>query len=322
MRKTLIDINPWGIGEDMYAEPNKEDAGYFATLYNQGDREVEFGSDTDTSLELNYLGDIIRLQIRKVLGGNQWNVLQNLKAMNANDAEAHFGTPGGKPIRKILYVPGIPGKIDLVNPEDVGDLVWNKDLKDTDVFVSSSPQVLGGEAYWQGLRDALARDASTGIIWNPARKQISGGLEQETLEALKGRVKILQVNEAEARKMVGNYQHGDCDIDRLPELVNSKWTIVTRGARGIRAYVDGQIYDEGISTHDDIVKAILGEKYCDGADVGCGDMVLATLIMHQDLPIEMALQRAAFMGKMQFHHAGSNLSSISGFNLQDSVAQL
>ncbi len=322
MRKTLIDINPYGAAEDMHAEPDFE-ASYFARLYNEGARDVRLIKETDGKIELDQLQDTVRLKIKKVLGGNQWNVYQNLRTMKASNFDAHFGISNGEVARKILYVPGIKGKIDLKNPDGIGEPVWNKNLKDTDVFISSSPPLIGGEAYWKGLRDALNRDKSTGIIWNPQRKQIApGGLERETLKALKGRVKILQVNEAEAKDMVSSYLHRDGNIDRLQDLVQSEWTVVTKGAEGIRGYVGGRKYDEPIYERDGYVRASLGEDYCEGMDVGCGDVVMATLITQQNYPLQRALRFAALMGKMQFHHAGSNLSTVSNFNSHLSAADL
>lgn len=320
MRRTLIDINPWGVVEDMHAEPDFE-ASFFAKLYNEGARAVKLLREERDSIELDQLNDTIRLKIRKVLGGNQWNVYQNLRTLKAANFDAHFGMTDGKVARKVLYVPGIPGKIDLQNPDGLGETVWNKDLKNTDVFISSSPPILGGELYWKGLHEALDRDPSTGIIWNPQRKQIApGGLHRETLRALNGRVKILQVNEAEAKDMVKNYIHADGNIDRLQDLVQSDWTIVTRGADGIRGYVGGRTYNEAIYKRDSYVKAHLGDDYCEGMDVGCGDVVMATLIKEQNTPLERALRFAALLGKIQFHHAGSNLSTVSNFNSHLSTA--
>ncbi len=319
MRRTLIDINPWGVVEDLHTEPDLGGnhfpiAGYFAKLYNEGDRDVKLLREKDDTIELDYLNETIRLRVKRVLGGNQWNVYKNLKTMKAEGVSAHFGIPDEKIARKVLYVPGIPGKIDIKNPDGIGKLVWNQDLKDTDVFISSSPPIIGGEDYWKGLREALARDKSTGIIWNPQRKQIAkGGLAPETLKSLKGRVKILQVNEAEGREMVQNYLHRDGNIDRLKDLVRSDWTIVTKGAQGIRGYVNGRICEVPASQKDINVKAILGEDYCEGMDVGCGDMVMATLITRQDNILEDALKFASFMGKIQYHHQGSNISSVKSF---------
>lgn len=322
MKKTIIDINPFGIVEDLHCEKNFN-SDLFREEYRKRPTTPQILSESGDFIELMMNGMIFNLKVARAMGGNQFNVWQNLKTLHPEKVQngtfdAHSGF-GEKIHRKVMYVTGIDEKIDLSNPVDIGDPVFDRDLSNSRLFISSSPHGEMGQAWWQSLRDALEQYPDMEIVWNPGSKQINrGGISQDTLKALKDRVRLMQVNEKEAKTLVSQHLHPDGEIDRLKDLVNATWTLVTRGPKGIRAYENGNVHDEEIIEDTTIARRFLREEFCESNDVGCGDSVMATFLGNMDnLKIHEILKIANTMAKIQYHHKGPNLSTVKGFQIEE-----
>lgn len=316
MGKLVIDENVWGRVEDFHAENDGASRELKCKMRMTG-KKPELVSDEGGDIITVALGqEEFSLKVRRAIGGNQHNVWSNLgvlrpEMIGEGEVELHTGLQNG-PVRKVIYIHGIGHKTNLVDPAENGPLVFDRDLTDTTVFISSSPHGESGKPYWAGLREALKRHPDMSVIWNPGSIQIAPhGIERETIEALGGRVRMMQVNEEEAEELVRWHLHADGDIARLQDLVGAEWTVVTRGAKGIRVYAGGQTYNEPVITDTHFMHAILKNEYCDGNDVGCGDAVTATFIADMDkYELPVILKTANTIAKLQFHHMGPNLSNI------------
>lgn len=325
----LVDINPWGIVQDIHAEADASTA-LFREAYLERRRELTLQRDADGIIEVALDTLVFNLRVHKVIGGNQHNVYSNLKFLKQSlpllkpllRIEAHRGIKDPKIIsRRNLYIPGME-KIDLSIPTHNGDIIFDrKDLADKNLMISSSPTGEKGREYWNKFRRYLHGPNVRKIYWNPASKQIHGGLKRETLNSLLRNVAIIQMNESEAETFVRNYFNDKGSAHDLRHVVQADWTIVTLGANGIRAYVNEEMYEEK-PVDPTFTKEVLDGQYTEANDIGCGDVVLSTLIAIKEcipnIPIRAALNLANVMGALQFHNKGSNLSNIvSGIRLQE-----
>lgn len=305
----VIDRNPYGVVEDLFAEEGDIQA--LAKVVTESGQKPELDQDNGESIRVKLGRKHFNLRVRRVLGGNQYNVSQNLEnskrvtpKLKVENHDALKDEQGNlKVVRKSLYVPGLKEKIDLVTPDEIGEIVFEKDLTDKNLVISSAPHGEMGKAYWEAFREFLINNSSTKIYWNPGRVQIHGNLDREVLELMRGRVSIMQMNEAEARIFMHNYLTGEKDLSKLSEAVNSEWTVVTQGDKGLRVYVDGKLHEQ-----EGIKLPIKGK----GNDVGCGDAVLSTFIAFKEVvpstPIEAVALAAAVNGALQFSNQNPNLA--------------
>jgi hypothetical protein len=260
------------------------------------------------------------LTVRRVLGGNQWNVWQNLEILkrvfDGLEVRPHFGLGSQEALaRRNLYLPGLP-KVNLSRPAVLGSLLFEDAPLDRNFMISSAPHGEGSEPYWKALRKYLEGANAGKFYFNPATQQIRGSVPREVLEGMRGRISIFQVNEEEAKIFARTYgKEGAVEID-LPDLVGAEWTVVSLGARGLRMYAGGECFEVDIS-NGDMARRLLGENFCEeGHDIGCGDATLAALIATKetmpDVDPKKAAQLAMEFASIQYHHTGSNLSAVYG----------
>lgn len=314
-----VDINPMGKVEDV--EGLGQTALTVARLYRRSG-ELELLEDRGRELEVRVARQVFSLKVDRVMGGNQWNVYNNLGVLREAgfadiDIKAHFGL--GNPeatARKSLYLPDL-AKIDLVTPDNPGELVFSKKPRDENIVISSAPHGEMGKTWWEAWLRFLKEDDTCRYYWNPARKQLDGGVPEEVRRLLHGRIGIFQVNEVEAQQYLDAYAPGK-RLNDLPEVVGAEWTVVTRGAQGMRLYAGGELYDEPILSKS-VAQEILGQKFCPGRDVGCGDSGFAAFIAAKESSQQRGFQETVRMATaitgLQYNHAGSNLSELRGVDI-------
>lgn len=312
-----VDINPWGKvldyrAEGAMAETLKsvylEEGGLALKGARNGELDILAGCYT------------FQLKVSQTLGGNQWNVWQNLTVLrgifDGLQAQAHFGLGDESAIaRRNLYLPGLP-KVNLTRPNTLGDLLFARPPEEQNFMISSAPHGEESGPYWKALQNYLDTSSEGSFYFNPASQQVRGSVPREVLEGMRGRVSIFQVNEEEAGIFARTYGGEGTGEEDLPALLGSDWTVVSRGAKGLRMYAGGECFEVGVPSNER-ARRILGDIFCEeGHDVGCGDSVLATLIAiketRPDLHPEMALKMAADMGSIQYYHKGSNLFAVYG----------
>lgn len=315
----LVDINPMGKVEDLHGLGQTAKSMAALHKWRPG---VELLADRGRELDLRVAGLEFNLKVERVMGGNQWNVWKNLNFLREAgvadiDVKAHFGL--GKPeatVRKSLYLPGL-AKIDLVTPDNPGELIFYRRPEGENIVISSAPHGEMGKAWWEAWLRFLEEDDTCRYYWNPARKQLDGGVPEEVRRRLHGRVSIFQVNEAEARQYLEVYAPR-AELSDLPEVVGAEWTVVTRGAQGMRLYANGEFYDEPILPKS-VAQEILGHKFCPERDVGCGDSGFAAFIAAKESSQQSGLQEtvrvATAITGLQYNHAGSNLSELRGVDI-------
>lgn len=312
-----VDVNPWGKVLDYRSEGAMAE-----TLRSVYLEEGGLVLEDVRAGELDILAGRyeFQLKISQTLGGNQWNVWQNLAVLrgifDGLQVQAYFGLGSeGAIARRNLYLPGLP-KVNLTRPSTLGDLLFARPPEGQNFMLSSAPHGEGSEPYWKALQKYLETSSEGKFYFNPASQQVRGSVPPDVLEGMRGRISIFQVNEEEARIFARTYGGEGTVEEDLPVLLGSDWTVVSRGAKGLRMYAGGECFEVGVPT-DERARRILGDIFCEeGHDVGCGDSVLATLIAiketRPDLHPERALEMAADMGSIQYHHKGSNLSAVYG----------
>ena len=102
---------------------------------------------------------VFNLRVSQTLGGNQWNVWENLEVLKqffpGLDVRPHFGLGDERAIaRRALYLPGLP-KVNLTRPAGCGDLLFEKAPVNRNFMISSAPHDEGSEAYWKALQSYL-----------------------------------------------------------------------------------------------------------------------------------------------------------------------
>lgn len=307
----IADINPYAAVLDYRAEGG--DTEDFVKNFLEEGKKPELLDDNGETIIVEMGRKRFELEVKRALGGNQMNTAANLELLAkwtpGLKVEKHFGLKDEsgqlKVVRKSLYAPGLKSKIDLVSPQEVGDIIFERpDLDEKNIIISSSPHGEMGKPYWEAFRDFLETNKSSGIYWNPGTVQIAGTVDRKLLAAMKGRVSIMQLNEKEAAGFMRNYLGGEHDISRLATVVNSDWTVVTRGAEGLGVYANGEYYPHGLSD--------IGKKG-KGDDVGCGDAVFAAFIAIKEalkgMPMEAATEMASIIGAYQFSNPESNLAN-------------
>ncbi len=312
-----VDINPWGKVLDYHSEGAVAEV-LRAVYLKEGRLVLE--DIRDQELDIRSGCYTFQLRVNQTLGGNQWNVWKNLSVLKnlfpALDVHPHFGLGDEQAVaRRALYLPGLP-KVGLTRPSVCGHLLFERAPLDQNFMISSAPHGEGSEPYWEAMR-AYLRGPGTGKFYlNPGSQQLNGSIPPEVFKALQGRMSIFQSNETEAAIFASTYGGDGATEKNLPDMLGSDWTVVSRGAKGLRMYAGGECFEVGIPS-DERARRVLGDSFCEkGHDVGCGDSVLATLIAIKEtmpsMPPEKALNTAASVGSIQFHHQGSNLSAVYG----------
>ena len=310
----LVDVNPMGKVEDLHTEGRT--ACTVKALFLRS-RSMDLLEDRGSEVEVRVANQEFSLDVRRVLGGNQWNVLKNLQFLKQHfypnlNVQAHFGLGSESRVaRKNLYLPDL-FKVDLSMPKDAGNILFSRDLAGQRVMVSSAPFGEMGKLYWDGLKNSNVE----GFYWNPGSKQIErteGSLDEAGLKAMRGKVEIFQLNAEEAARFARNYGGpGACEKD-LPEIVGAKWTVITEGAKGLRVYADGNVHEEGVCD-ESLAHEILGSRYVSAEEIGCGDATLAEWIAlresHPEISVADAAKIVAAVGSVQYHHMGANLSAL------------
>lgn len=304
-----IDRNPYSVTEDIFAEEGDIQA--LAKEVLESGEKPELDLDNGEHIRLKLGRKHFNLRVRRVLGGNQYNVSQNLEVMKkwtpgliVENHDALKDAQGNlRVVRKSLYLPDIKEKIDLVNPQELGEIIFEKDLTDKNIMISSSPHGKMGEAYWEAFREFLLSNSSSKFYWNPGRVQINGNLDREILELMRGRVSIMQMNESEARTFMANYLTGERDLAKLSTVTNSDWTVITQGEKGLTVYTDGKAHEQ------EAVKFPLRGQ---GNDVGCGDLTLSTFIAYKEAapgtPLKAVALAASINGGLQYSNKNPNLA--------------
>lgn len=313
-----IDINPWGIVEDIHVRPDQ--AGYEKLLesYEANGSRLECVEEGEDVILLRIGRDYFRLKIRKTIGGNQWNVAENLRFMQevlgfneqGLDVVAHRAEP--RITRKNLYIPGLKEKIKLCESGCEGVSIFSKDLVGSSVMISSAPPDNDTWNYWQQLRDYVAVNPEIRFYWNPGSRQIAGSLTRETLTALEGRVLVRQMNLAENRDFHNYY-------DRIVRPPSADWIVTTCDKDGlIITTSSGETLSQPITSAPKIFKQFLGIWYVDKVTkettVGGGDAALAALIAAREVKPDVSPRHAALfasaISSMQCHHKGPNLGML------------
>ncbi len=311
----LADLNPMSSVEDLHYMGGSVKAIAALHKWKPG---IELVEDRGNEIEVRVAGEEFHLRVTRQIGGNNRNVLNDLRALRDAvfpdlEVEAHLGL-GKEHIvaRKSLYLAGHP-KIDLVTPTDPGEIIFDGKPRDKNIVISSAPHGEKGQRWWDAWAEFLQNDQSCRYYWNPARKQLEGGVPARVRESLRGRVSIFQVNEQEAAQYLEAYAPG-AELKNLPEIVGADWTVITEGARGIRLFAGGEEYHAPVPP-DGMAREILGGQYMQVMDIGCGDAVHSANIAAKenfpDIAPQLAIEFAARVGSLQFHHKGSNLQVLS-----------
>ena len=243
----LVDVNPMGKVVDVKSLGR---TALTLAAFQKCVGGLELIEDRGREIDVRVVGQEFNLRVERVMGGNQWNVLNNLRVLNeagfpSLEVEAHFGLGTEEAVaRKSLYLPGC-SKIDLETPEGPGQVIFDKRLKEKNIVISSAPHGESGQAWWRAWERFLLEDKSCSYYWNPARKQLDGGVPGEVRRRLHGRVAIFQVNEREAQQYLNAYASG-AQLKDLPEVVGAEWTVITRAEKGMRLYAGGEVYEEEV----------------------------------------------------------------------------
>lgn len=297
----VVDVGPWGRVLDLYPVAGQISEQIEAARLVEGEYESKLLRDV---LRIsNGVHDVV-LEVIQRDGGNQHNVWSNLLALqtlfpDANlDVTAHHSAGQVGSHRQNLHLMG-DNRVRLVTPKVRAQ--YFPESVDGRVMISSAESDSVDSLQWQWVR-RLAQQG-TEFYWNPGRRQLNGGLTQDTLDALEGRVRVIQMNEKEVVSLRRNY-------GRVPE---ADWTVLTLGENGSQISINEDSFSSLVQDNMDFAQKVFPEAFSQHP-VGCGDAYLAALIAaietHEGVDPKWAAQFASYVSGIQYQHQGSNLLSV------------
>lgn len=295
-----IDMSPMGMVLDLHLLPDQEAAAREAAdIIHGGAFHAE---RVGGILKIVNCSREVALRVESVMGGNQWNILSNLRVLNERFPEAGVVpeavfSAGDEFQRWNLFLPGdrrLPIRLPTVRAHHFPEAL------DQRVVISAAELDAPDSPQWNWVRQRSEEGGEW--YWCPGRNLLDGNLLPETLDALKGRLAVFQLNEHERGQWEKAY-------GALPP---ADWTVTTlehRGAELIAPGVSRIIPATAVPEAENI----FGKHYRP-RPVGCGDAFLASLIFAREAMPEVdpvwGAQFASRVAGVQFQHGGSNLSSV------------